>query len=178
MTIRDCIVKAAGYLSLKEAAEAYKKGGNPDDGFLDMARDVIAEICDDYYPLKTREKVIADKNGLIALSSLSKPVIDVFKVFRNGVNMPFLIKYDRLETDFSGEGEAEYSYMPDMGDLDTALPFSGRIDIRVIAYGIAAEYAVINCPEDAALFDKRYKDALSRAVIQKNERRVKQRSWL
>ncbi|MCL2675201.1 MAG: hypothetical protein FWE84_01230 [Firmicutes bacterium] len=178
MTLRDCIIKAAGYLGLRETADAYKSGSAPDDGFLAYARDVVAEICADYYPLKIAERVTADENGLIPLNELSKPVIDVFRVIKNGFSALFLIKYDRIEVNFGGECTVEYSYMPVLSGLDSELPFSSRIDERVVAYGIAAEYALLNCPEDAAMFDKRYKDALSKALIQKSEKRVKGRSWL
>lgn len=179
MTIRDCIVKAAAYLGLKDIKEHYESEDTVEGGeFLEMATNVVAEICCDYYPLKISEQTEADGDGLIRLGTLTKPVIDVFKIIKGGVSVPFLIKYDRLEVGFCGKCQIEYSYMPSLAGLDTELPFTDRVSERVIAYGIAAEYALINAPEDAPLFDKRFKDALKKAVIQKSEKRVKGRDWL
>ena len=57
------------------------------------------------------------------------------------------------------------------------LPLIEKIDARVIGYGIAAEYCIINGLDDALLWDKRYKDALKRAARTVGERRVKRRVW-
>lgn len=177
MTIRDCIVKALGYLGMNELKEEYKSGEDSHD-FLSLAKDVIAEICSDYFPLKTKEKVSSDKDGLIYFNKLSLPVIDVFRVSKNKTALPFMIKYDHIDIGLCGSVEVEYSFMPEITSLDSNLPFCSKIDSRIIGYGIAAEYAVVNSPTEASFFDKRYKEALLRASRVKSERRIKRRNWL
>lgn len=180
MTVQDAILIAAAFLSEDEAEAAILNGDTEAQTvtqFLRCANLVIEEIAAEYMPLITKER-ISVKNGSFLLSELSKRALNVYALRRNGEKQSYFCRAGLL-TAADGEYEIEYSFLPEKAAIGDPLPFDAHISARVVAYGIAAEYALISgLSDEAATFDKRYKDALNAAKTLRTEKKVKQRVWL
>lgn len=186
MKIKTAIYNAAMFLQLSELCEAIEKGETPggeaaaeNDRLLRCANLVLGEIASDYVPLRTSEEAFF-KGGELMYKELSRSVIDVFAV-RNkaGASLPLRLFYDRIVAPKEGRYTVEYSYMPDPLTGDDEIPYTERVSARVLGYGIACEYCIVNgMTDDALMWDKRFKDALHLASVPKNERRVAGRGWL
>lgn len=190
MEMKEILALAAFYLSMEDVAELpYLKSGYVSDTFpqntpaeimlaklLLCANLVRAEIASDYFPLIAREKITA-ADGRIAPSSLAKRLVDVKKITRKGKNIRFRVYQGAIET-VSGEVEIEYSYLPGEAKLSEDSGFPDKVGARLIACGTAAEYCLIaGLFEEAAVWDKRFKDSLLAAQRKKSEIRVKPRIW-
>lgn len=163
---------AAFYLSLDNVFDdeaALKK-------LLKCANLVRAEIASDYFPLITAETV-SSVDGIISMYSLMRRPVDVKRITKGGKAVKFKVYPDIIKT-VPGEAEIEYSYMPEDAGLHGDAGFSDKIGARVLACGTAAEYCLITgLFEEAALWEKRYKDSLLAAQRKKSEIRVRQRRW-
>ena len=179
ITIKDCSIKAAKYLGLKDLAKQIENNTLSDDdkgAFISMTRDVVHEISTDFFPLKI-SKSINISGGKLDLRELNDRVAHVFSVKKNGVNFRFITRFDRIETNADGLCQIEYSYLPKLTSMQTVIPIFSKINERIIAYGVAAEYCLINGLSDALIWDKRYKDALRRTLITRGEKRIRKRAW-
>ena len=186
---RDCIAAAAEFLRLDDVAAAVKSGkedeligGDKDELklLISCAGFVANEVAAQYVPLYATETVYI-KNGKIPFSALSRRCTEIVCVSVGGVKKRFKQTYDgvSLTENYSGKAEAEYNFVPAAPEIDGVLEWeSEKLSPRVFGYGIACEYCIINGMSEAVMWDKRYKDALSSAVRQKREMRVKKRRWL
>lgn len=188
MKLKDAVYYAAMFLQLGEVCEALESDNANYSGDVKSEIDllvrcanlVIGEAASDYLPLKTNEKVTASEDGEILYSALTRSVIDVYSVKNAaGKSVPVKKYFDRVILPAAGEYVVEYSYMPEFKELDDALPYTERLSARVIAYGTACEYCIISgMSDEAALWDKRYKDGLNLSALPKEEKRVAKRRWL
>lgn len=182
MKMKDAVMLAAVLLGLDDTAAKLEQDELDTDGalLLRCANLVVNEICVDYFPLKTTSKLTSDGNGEIRYSDFPLPVSEVFKAVNSyGESVPFREFYDRLLLDKNTEYEVTYSYILPEADINGEVSFPERITARAVAYGIAAEYSVISQATDEALtWDRRYKDALARALRVAKEVRVRRRKWL
>ncbi|MCL2555672.1 MAG: hypothetical protein FWE03_01455 [Firmicutes bacterium] len=179
MTIRSCAIRAAKYLGLKELANNIEDnimGDEDRDAFIAMTRDVVHEIVTDFFPLRVI-RMVDISNGSFNLRVLNDRVAHVFSIKKDGVNFRFRTRFDRVETNAEGLCEVEYSYLPILTSMNTVIPIFAKINERIIGYGIAAEYCLINGLSDALIWDKRYKDALRRTLATKGEKQLRKRAW-
>jgi hypothetical protein len=174
MKVKDCIEAAAGYLGIENIEE--KLQGSEGNAFLQIARCIVSEIVSDYYPLRVSEE-LESESGELFFRDFEKDPIDIYFVRKEGISVPFRTFFDRIET-ASGRVQVEYSFLPYIEGIDSDLPFSERVSARVVGYGIAAEYCIINGMDEAVIYDKRYRDALRRAAIVKGEKRLAARNWI
>lgn len=139
---------------------------------------VSNEIAADYFPLKATETLTAAE-GSIQYTDFSKTPLDIYSVRKEGAACPFKLYPTELVT---GEGEftVDYTYLPKKAELLEELDFSeGKINRRIMAYGLAAEYCLIcGMYEEAIIWDKRYKDSLKAAARTLRSFRLPIRRWL
>ena len=71
----------------------------------------------------------------------------------------------------------EYEYAPDKVGLDDEICYMEKdVPVRVIAYGVAAEYCITEGDFDqAVMWHKRYTDAISDICVPKNTRAAKRK---
>lgn len=186
---RECISAAAEFLGLGDMASALAAGteselSESDKKELDLlvgcAGFVVHEIASEYIPLFKKESVAA-KNGFVDFSRLEKTCLDVVCVRVGNVKKRFKPVRGGIEIfgGFSGSAEMEYSFAPATAEIDESLEWGdGKVSARLVGYGIACEYCIINGMSEAVMWDKRYKDALSAANRTKAEMRVKIRRWI
>jgi len=156
----------------QEKAEADKKL------LLRCANLVVGEVAAEYLPLKAAE-VLTSSDGNIDYSAFSKRPIEIYSAKKNGLKCRYKMYPAKLITE-AGEVEVCYSYVPESVGIDEELDFAeGKITPRILAYGTAAEYCLVNClHEEAWVWDKRYKDSLFGALRAGRAVHIPARRWL
>ena len=72
-----------------------------------------------------------------------------------------------------------YTYLPQKKTLTDTSDFMLHASVRLFAYGIATEYSLAcGLFEEAAVWDKKYKDAIKAAYSAKPVRRMRSRRWV
>jgi hypothetical protein len=187
VTYRDCARQSAFFLGLDDAGAALEQDAPAPSArvqgeintLVSCVYAALHEIACDYVPLEKTEAVQAD-GGRIYFRDLSENILDIRDIKRNGKNVVFRRFHDCADVGESGEFEITYSFEPLKGGLETSLAWDGhRVGPRVAAYGAACEYCLLHAMhDDAALWDKRFKDALFKASSPKFPLKLKGRRWL
>lgn len=185
----DCIKIAATLIQNEEVLELIKSGNYGDPGdFSDAKKDlelltecgniVYSEIAGEYLPLYSSQS-FKNETGVTEFKDFNKNVVEINSVADLNGNKLYFKTYPQSLTTLRGSIIVSFSYLPDKVKIDDALDYyKGRLDERVIAYGICAEYAVIKgLLNDAAYFDKKYKDGLLSTRKKKNIS-IPPRRWL
>lgn len=148
MTVAE-IAQAAGALVECDDAERMEQ----------CVRRTAAEVAAEYFPVVATE-VVSFTGGEAAFSVLAYAPVKVYAVTRGGKREPFTVGGDRICAGFEGEAEVEYAFIPPDTDPLICHP---AVTARTLAYGAAAEYCLLNgLYDDAAVWDKRYRDSLTR----------------
>lgn len=175
MKIKDCIQLTAEALNL-DATLTGKS--DVDKLLLRCANSCLDEIASEYIPLESETKVKA-QDGLIAYSKLGTAVYDVVEVKKDGANVKFELLPTHIRVEKDGEYEVKFYTRPATMSISDDVPIELHLTPRVISYGIAAEYLLISgFYEEAAMYDRRFKDALNRIVAGDGAKSVKRRRWL
>ncbi|MBQ8309068.1 MAG: hypothetical protein IJX96_04465 [Clostridia bacterium] len=182
MTVKEILKAAAVELGMATEVEAYFDGTYPDGitAVTDLLRCfnlVENELAIDYLPLYAEEEVESD-TGAIYFSSLSRSVVRILRVCDEwGNDAAFKLFPDYLKTQ-GGKVAIRYTYTPKEKTVDGVSDFASNVSLRLFAYGIAAEYSLASgLFEDAALWDKKYKDAITAAYRSNPCRRLRSRRW-
>lgn len=177
MKIKECIQLAGVLLNLGDVLKS-KTLTDTDKLLLRCANNCLSEIASEYLPL-INEKTVKASGGKIMYSALGTTIYDVIDVKSEDGKAEFELMPSFIKVEKDGEYTVKFCYCPGELTEDDDVPMSLLITDRVIAYGIAAEYMLINgFYEEAVTFDRVFKDALNRAAYGKKERRVKSRRWL
>lgn len=195
MLIKDIINAAAKLLNLS-CAEAEREGDNvvcPSESagepevserekelLLKCVDFIIDEVARDYFPLLKEEKMTA-VNGKLFFADFSREPTAVASVFKDGRRLNFARLYDGLKLPESGEVTVKYTFKPFKATLDGETEWADScVSERILAYGTAAEYCIAaGFDSDAEMWDKRYRDALERAVIKYlSGKTLPKRRWL
>lgn len=189
MDVSDVIKYVATFLNLSDLLETRDLGGDlrPTDEqtielntLVSCCNLVINQVASEYITLKAK-KIMNTSSGIIYYSDMTNRVIvDVLKVRKNNSEVEFVCRPSYLET-IPGIVEVEYAYQP-----STVRSTSDRIDFnkfklneRVLAYGVAAEYCFINSNyDDAAIWDNRFKKSLTNINRSRREIKIKERLWI
>ncbi len=183
---KDCVLSAAQNLQLDDVSNALKTAGANYSGdaaeeinlLLRCVNSVLHEIACDYIPLKKTEK-LKSADFRIYYRDFSENIIDIYSVKYNGSSVAFKRFHDCILVPLEAGFAIEYSYAPLKGTLETKLPWEdARLGERIIGYGAACEYSLLTGNTDeAAMWDKRFKDALFKASVPKSEMKIKARKW-
>lgn len=182
MQIDEVIKTTAQILNLTGVAEALAAGkGAQDEDVLKLlccVDFILDETARDYFPLFKTE-TLKPKNGRVSYTDFSRVPVGVVWVKANGKKTAFTRLYDAIETVKADEVEIKYCFKPAKAVLGGETEWEdGTPSLRILAYGTAAEYCVMNdMDEEAALWDKRYRDATERARAEKTQRKMRERRW-
>ena len=188
ITYRDCVRQSAINLQLDDVLTALDSIATiADDVALeidrltDCAKMTAIEIASDYIPL-TREEEAESKNQRIKITSLSERVSSIVAVRLGYRDINFSVTHDEILLPQDGNFTIRYNFIPPFGrpDLDEELKWEhARVNERTFGFGIACEYCILmGMFDEALLWDKRFKDALFKANVEKAEKRIKRRRWL
>lgn len=139
---------------------------------------VESELAVDYLPLLFEEE-FETETGVVYYSELARSVVRVVKVTDAwGNEAPFKLFPEYLKTQ-AGQVKVRYTYAPREKTLSDSSDYLLYASVRLFAYGIAAEYS-LSCGyfEDAAVWDKKYKDAIAAVYRKKPCRKIQSRRWV
>lgn len=136
------------------------------------------EIALDYLPLTVEERV-SSSDGKCFYTAFSKTPISILSVTDDrGNKLPYEIFPEYLTTS-AGDVYVTYTYAPESKNANSPCSYSGRVSKRLLAYGVATEYCLINgLYEEAVMWDKKYKDALLCISSANKPKIVRARRWV
>ncbi|MBQ4268819.1 MAG: hypothetical protein IJB97_04120 [Clostridia bacterium] len=182
MTVREVIKEAAeivGAEKVKAYIDSNVSGGERQTEVLLRCFNLVEnELALDYLPLKC-EETFQTQTGAIDYASLSKKAVRILSVKdESGNSVPFKTFPDRLKTQ-AGVLQVLYSYLPEEKTLSGESDFKTLASKRLFAYGVAAEYC-LSCGlyEEAAVWDKKYKEAIAAVYKAHPPRRIASRRWI
>jgi len=194
--IKEIIEHAAAFLQMEELHNEIINGntatiggmatviGKPHlDGalrqLLTCANLVITEVASYYFPLRARQTIKTTARGVITFVRFrNRRVIDIISVSRGGSNVRYERQADRIILP-PGTYEIEYTFLPEALRIENRQPFSHKIGARILALGTVCEYCIISSMlDEAAMWDKRYRDAVVAASMPRREVRLPRRRFL
>ena len=182
MKVKECVEKAAMLLGIADDVCAYLEDGYEpgEEGaqrLLKCFNLVENELALDYLPLFAEQKVV-NENGKVDFLLLQKNAVRIVSVKNEaGESVKFRLFPKYLETP-KGALTIVYSYIPpekQMGDESDYVTLS----VRLFAYGMAMNYALLmGLYEEAAVWEKKYKEALEAAYRIRGAAVVRSRRWV
>lgn len=189
MIVRDVLKNAITYLGLSDLLSTTTFSGSltPTEQqeieintLVACCNLVVNEVASEYITLKNSVNLTSN-TGIIYYSQISdKVIVDILKVIKNGVELKFECLPDKLKTE-SGNLIVEFAYQPNLNmTISSTIDFNNfKLNERVLAYGVVAEYCFINGRyDDAAIWDNRFKTSLNNINRPRREVKIKQRLWI
>ena len=181
MTVKECVEKAAIFLGIADDVCAYLEKGNAQgkeqaERLVKCFNIVENELALDYLPLFTEQK-IKNENGKVEFTRLEKNVVRIAGVKDgNGERVKYRLFPRYLECP-KGDLTIVYSYTPSEKSLGGESDFV-TISVRLFGYGMATNYALmLGLFEEAAIWEKKYKEALEAAYRIRGAAVVRSRRW-
>ena len=183
VSIKDAIVLAAELLGLEEDVKEYINGTTTSgkaevENLLRCFNLVESELALDYLPLYQEEK-IKTETGAVYFDNLERAPVRIIRVEDEwGNSCPFKLFPDYLKTQ-PGNIVVRYSYLPNKKGWGDDSDFTLQTSTRLFAFGMAAEYA-LSCGrfEEAAIWDKKYKDSIAAMYRSNPSKRISARRWV
>lgn len=182
MTVKEIILAAASELGIGDEVGAYLSGASTDGevqakALLRCFNLVENEVALDYLPLLAEEE-LETETGAVYYASLSREAARVVGVWDEwGNSVPFTLFPDYLKTQ-PNKVRVRYTYLPQEKSFNDKSDFTLQASVHLFAYGVAAEYALASgLFEEAAVWDRKYKDAIKAAYCAKPTRRIRSRRW-
>ena len=182
MTVKEIVIAAAAELGLCDRVQAYLDGSVEDgkeetEALVRCFNLVESELALDYLPLYA-EETLETQTGAIEYATFARSVVRVLKVTDEwGNSAPFRLFPTYLKTQ-GGKINVRYAYAPAIKTIEDESDYIVQASVRLFAYGIAAEYTLAcGLFEDAAVWDKKYKDAIAAAYRSAPTRKIRSRRW-
>ncbi|MBQ8296095.1 MAG: hypothetical protein IJX87_06685 [Clostridia bacterium] len=191
MTVKDVVALAAKELGTYEELESFLAGdtGEATEGgtgdakaqvnlLVDCFNLVENELALDYLPLFAEDE-IKSNTGTIEFSALKRAAVRIVRVtdqWGNGVKFRLFPSYLKTQP---GTVSVRYTYTPEKKSLEDESDYRLHVSERMFAYGIAAEYSLaMGRFEEAAIWDKKYKDSIEAAYRAQPCERIRSRRWV
>lgn len=184
--VKDTMILAAQMLGIDETVESYLQGQTTIMGeretevLLRCFQTVENEIAIDYIPL-IDEVEITTATGVISYADFPHSLASILSVTdERGEPVQYHIyaAYLQLEA-FKGKVRIVYTYVPTEKTVDGESDFTFGASKRLIAYGMAAEYALITGELTAAnAWSVKYKEALAAAQKLPKVGKIQSRRWI
>ncbi len=181
MTVREVIVLAATQLGIVDEVEGYLNNesmdGKRDTELLLTCFNLVEnELALDYLPLYAEEEI--SSTGKVAYSHLKHSAVHILRVTdEKGNSLKFTLFPDCFKTQ-AGKVKIFYTYTPEKKEITEKSDFRDGYE-RMLSYGVASEYATaVGMYAEAAVWDKKYKDAIESAYYAKPNGRIRLRRWV
>ena len=182
ITVKEAIIATAQALDMQEGVTGYLSGtdaaGEADtENLLRCFNLVESALALEYLPLYAEEELVT-QTGAVYYDELTRAPVRVLRVRDEWDNLcAFKLFPDYLKTQ-SGKVKVCYSYLPDAKGLEDKSDFTLQASLQLFVYGMATEYT-LSCGrfEEAAVWDKKYKDAIAAAYRAKPCKKMRARRW-
>ena len=182
MTVKECVEKAATLLGIADDVCAYldkgsMQGKEQAERLVKCFNIVENELSLDYLPLFTEQK-IRTESGEVEFIRLEKNVVRIVGVKDGkGERVKYRLFPKYLEAP-KGDLTILYSYTPSEKGLEEESDFV-TLSVWLFGYGMAMNYALMmGLYEEGALWEKKYKEALSAAYRVHGAAVVRSRGWV
>lgn len=184
ISIKSAVRAAAQMLGIAEGVNDYLDGGETEEGkrdaeiLLKCFNRIENELALDYLPLIAEEEVLSS-TGVVGFKELSYPAVRILGVEDGlGDSLSYKIFPDRLETQ-AGKVKITYTYSPQEKEIDGESEYQTAVSERLFAYGMAAEYSLMEGElKSASIWDKKYKEAIRAAYKATPVKRLRARRWI
>ena len=190
MTIKEIVKLSATYLGLYDVLSLLAKtdetggilsgdeAGVKETNLLTLCSNIIVdELACTYFPMIKTEKKNA-VNGKILFSELSENVTEIKKVENvAGRDIRFVSGFDGIEVS-EGVAVITYRFSPPNYGLDETVAFKEDIPLRIMAYGVCAEYCLTEKNfDESVMWRNRFVNSLCEFIKPENKR-IKERSFI
>ena len=183
MKVLDIILAAATELGIADEVNDYVSGGSENakadtENLLRAFNLVENELALDYLPLRAEEEV-ETTTGAIEYSAFSRSVVRILQITDTwGNELEFKLFPDYVKTQ-CGKVRVCYTYTPTEKTFTDESEFHALVSVRLFAYGIASEFCLASGRfEEAAIWDKKYKQAIAAAYRAKPVKKISSRRWV
>ena len=179
------VISLAAKMSEREDVSAYLEGTLVDaelerevEKLLDCYQTVEQDVAMRCQGIVEKQEV-ETADGIVYYESLVRRVVSVLRVESEaGAGFPFLRFPDRIETK-AGRAIVIYSAFPERKEAEDEAEVPSYLPLAVLSYGVACEYYLMNgLYEEAAIFDKRYKDGLIALCLHSPHKKWEGRKWV
>ena len=182
ITVKEVLLACAQMLGLDDTVEylnapSQEKNAGETEELLRCFNIVENEVALDYLPLYA-ETEVETQTGAVQYACLPNAIVRVLRVCDEwGNSVPFKIFPDHIQTQ-SGKIKIAYTYAPESKALDGESDYTVQASARLFAYGVATEYSLAKGMfEEASVWDKKYKDAITAAYRSRPCRILRSRRW-
>ena len=148
------------------------------DKLLTCLNVVTEEVAMSYLPL-IKQKEVTFVNGKISVLDIDENIASIISIKnKSGRNLKYKYVSDEIVC-LTTKAIVTYKVYPSHLNLDgTAETFGNRLSARILAYGVASEFAYSEMLyDDATIWENRFKNALLYSSEKKGELNLKQRGW-
>ncbi len=184
MKVREIAALAAENIGREDLAEALMElTGEPTGELKALLRCynlVENEVAIDYFPPKREESVLPEE-GKIPFASLSRYPVEICRVRSgDGKDVDFELRPTSLViSEGTGAVTITYAYSPENKTFADECEFQGKVSARLLSFGVAGEFCLTAARySEAAIWQKRFQDALRAADYHKRRIRVRTRRWV
>ena len=181
MTAKQVINEAARLIGIDELLNGYFTNGNEEgekaaQALLSCLYLVETELASEYFPLRFEETLTS--NGKIEFEAFTHKPLCVLSVADSGGKEAAAVIFPTYIKVKNGAYNVSYTYAPDKKELDDDLPFDACVTAALVAYGVAAEYCLLaGLYEEAAVWEKKYKQAIRGAKPKARGGAMRAREW-
>lgn len=183
MTVKECIAAAAVELGIgdevRDCLDGTSTVANGDvENLLQCFNLVENELALDYLPLHA-EDTLETQTGTVRYAELSQPAVRILGVRDEaGAEIAYRLFPEYLKAQ-AGKLTVRYTYTPKAKTLSGRSDYTLYASVRLFAYGMAAEYAAASGQyEAAAVWDKKYKAAITAAYRTHKAKKIRARRWV
>lgn len=182
MTVKEVVLLAATELGIADDVQAYIESesgaGERETKLLVECFNIVEnELALDYLPLYAEEELCTE-TGAILFSQLGDSAVRILRVedeWGNGLKFSLFPVYLKTQP---GKVKVTYTYTPKRKELNGSSDFVLQASPRLLAHGIAAEYSLATGRfEEAAIWDKKYKDGIQAAYKAAPCKKMRSRRW-
>lgn len=184
MKVKDILALAAANLGRDDLeAAVFDLSGEPQGELAELLRCynlVENEIALDYFPLRAEES-FEPTDGAVLYAQFSYAPVGVTKVVGARGDVPFELLPACLRLTGAAEGRVtvRYTYSPAQKEWNDDSEFSGKISARLMSFGVAGEFCLSHGQyQEAAMWDKKYRDALKAANVLRKKLAIRSRRWV
>lgn len=183
MNVLDILLEAADMLGMKEEIRAFFSGD--DDGYERQANQLLTcfhlaecALALDYIPLYAEDELMT-ATGRLEFSEFSHAPVRIVEVKDRLDNVvPYTLYPKYLKAD-AGYVKVTYAYTPLMKSVEDESDFAMLTSPHVLVYGTLLQYCLANgLLQEAAIWDKKWKDSVEYLCHTKKCKRLGSRTWL
>ena len=181
MTVKEVVLMAAEELRISTEVAEYFSGTSTvgqakADLLLTCYNLVENELALDYFSLSKEETLVS--TGQVAFSKLKNAPLQILKVTDiYGQDLEYALYANYIDVQM-GAVKITYIYAPNAKKIGENSEFSANVSARLMSFGIASEYCMATGAfEEAALWDKKYKDAIAAINQSTKGGRMTSRRW-